>query len=162
MAWHRQLLQGQDKQLAILRPQLDTSQHLQAMDLQAGWRDQLEHLATGLVLDLVHRLRHTQPTVEEHPTASRPVAAPQAIQLAVQVEAQPTDLLQRAGLQPMRQATLPTAQLSPIMALPTRIQPVEPQDKAAPKETLPPPQTTAERKLTAETPLRRQPLESRT
>jgi len=112
---------------------------------------------------LVDKLRHTQPTVEEHPTASRPpVAAPQAINLAVQVEAQPTDLLQWAGLQPMRQATLPTAQLSPIMALPTRIQPVEPQDKAAPKETLPLPRTTAERKLTTETPFRRQRLESRT
>lgn len=116
------------------------------------------------VEEQVHKLRHTQPTVEEHPTASRLVAAPQAINLILvaQVEAQPTDLLQRAGLQPMRQATLPTAQLSPIMALPTRIQPVEPQGKAAPKETLPLPQTTAERKLTAETPFRRQRLESRT
>ena len=105
-------------------------------------------------------------TVEEHPTVSSPpVVAPQAIsliQLAVQVEAQPTELLQRAGLQPMRQATLPTAQLSPIMALPMRIQPVEPQDKAVPKETLPLPQTTAEHKLTAETPVGRQRLESRT
>jgi len=105
-------------------------------------------------------------TVEEHPTVSSPpVVAPQAIsliQLAVQVEAQPTELLQLAGLQPMRQAALPTAQLSPIMALPMRIQPVEPQDKVAPKETLPLPQTTAEHKLTAETPVGRQRLESRT
>lgn len=105
-------------------------------------------------------------TVEEHPTVSSPpVVAPQAIsliQLAVQVEAQPTELLQRAGLQPMRQATLPTAQLSPIMALPMRIQPVEPQDKVVPKETLPLPQTTAEHKLTAQTPVGPQRLESRT
>ena len=104
-------------------------------------------------------------TVEEHPTASRPpVAAPQAINLiqVVQVEAQPTGLQQRADLQPMHQATLPTAQLSPIMALPTHIQLVEPLDKAAPKETLPLPQTTAEHKLTAETPFNRQGLESRT
>jgi len=36
VAWHRQLLQVQDKELSILRPQPDTSlpQHLQAMDLQ--------------------------------------------------------------------------------------------------------------------------------
>jgi hypothetical protein len=110
------------------------------------------------VLDLVL-------TAEERPMASRPpVAAPQAINLiqAVQVEAQPTGLLQRADLQPMHQATLPTAQLSPIMALPTHIQPVEPPDKAAPKETLPLPRTTAERKLTAKTPFRCQGLESRT
>jgi hypothetical protein len=36
VAWHRQLLQVQDKELAILRPHPDTSlQHLQAMDHQA-------------------------------------------------------------------------------------------------------------------------------
>ena len=36
VAWQRQLLQAQGKELAILRPQLDTSlqQHLQAMRLQ--------------------------------------------------------------------------------------------------------------------------------
>lgn len=36
VAWHRQLLQVQDKELAILRPHPDTSlHHLQAMDHQA-------------------------------------------------------------------------------------------------------------------------------
>jgi len=103
-------------------------------------------------------------TAEEQPTATRPPAvalqAINLIQLAVQVEAQPTELLQLAGLQPMRQ--LPTAQLSPIMALPMRIQLVEPQDKVVPKETLPLPQTTAEHKLTSQTPVALQRLQSRT
>lgn len=105
---------------------------------------------------LVHKLcQHTQPTVEEQPTVSKPpVAALQDINLAVPAEVQPTGLLQWAGLQPMPQATLPTAQLSPIMALLTlHIQPVEPQDKAAPKETLHLPQTTAELNQATEAPL---------
>lgn len=81
------------------------------------------------------------------------VAERQATNLVV--EAQPTDLPQSirwAGLQPIRQATLPTAQLSPTMALLTHILPVQPQDKLVPKETLPLPQTTLEHRLTAEPP----------